>query len=64
MGEKIYYISQVLIFSAMGIMALLNPEFVAKNILKSDTNMMMVISRILGIVAIVNAIRCFNGLLK
>lgn len=64
MGEKIYYISQVLIFSATGVVALINPEFVAKNIFKSDANIMLVVGRLMGVVALLNVARCLKELFK
>ena len=61
MSGKIYYIGQILIFSSMAALMLFKPEFVAENILKSDSNMLRIF---MAIVALLNIARCFYELFK
>ena len=61
MGEKIYYIVEILIFSSMAAFALFKPEFVAENILKSESNILRIF---MAIVALLNIARCFYELFK
>jgi len=61
MGETIYYIVEILIFSSMAALALFKPKFVAENILKSDSNILRIF---MAIVALLNIARCFYELFK
>jgi len=45
----------------MAALALFKPEFVAENILKSDSNMLRIF---MAIVALLNVARCFYELLR
>jgi len=55
MGEKFYYITQVLIFSGIAIFAIRKPKLLVKNIFKND-NTKVVVGRVFGVFAIINVI--------
>ncbi|GMA98799.1 hypothetical protein PIPA1_15990 [Pelosinus sp. IPA-1] len=62
MGEKFYYIVEIIIFSYLALLVVTNPIFLAKGILKSFTNIKYRI--LIAIVAMLNVIRCSNELFK
>lgn len=62
MGEKLYYIIEIIIFSYLAILVITNPIFLAKGILKSFTTIKYRI--LIAIVAMINVIICSNELLK
>ena len=63
MGLKVYYIVEIFIFTAIGIYALLKPGELSKIILKNENNKLINIIRILGIIALLNAVMNINKLL-
>lgn len=63
MGLKVYYIVEILIFTAIGIYALLKPETLSKIVLKNDDHKLTNVIRFLGIIALLNAVMNINKLL-
>jgi len=63
MGVKVYYIVEILIFTTIGIYALLKPITLSEIVLKNENYKLTNVIRVLGIIALLNAVMNINKLL-
>ena len=56
MGEKVYYIIEILIFEGLGAYILLKPAAIANVVFKRESPRIILIVRIFGVIAILNEV--------
>jgi hypothetical protein len=64
MGEKLYYLVEILIFLSLGVLCIFKTDYVSKNILKKSSKNSYGMVMFLGVISIANVIRNLLKLLK